>query len=73
MFDSLDNEFLLIRFLCMVSHFIYLGTQIIGFKLYYKTGWKGYIIISLLSAWTLHVLWNGILGEIAFLLILTFL
>ena len=73
MFDSVDNEFLLIRFFCMVSHFIYLGIQIIGFKLYYKTDWKGYVIISFLSAWVLHVLWNGILGMLILLLIQTFL
>jgi len=64
------NEFILIRLVCIFSHLVYLSIQMVGFTLYNKTDWKGYIIITLLSAWILHVAWNGILGKLAFLFIL---
>jgi len=66
----LSNQYLAIRLLCIINHFIYLWIQIIGFKLYYKSGWKGYIIISFISACLLHTAWNGGLGYTVFLIIL---
>jgi len=66
---TLPDEYLIIRSLCMGLHFIYLGIQIMGFKLYYKTGWKGCVIISFITAWVLHMLWNGFIGKIVFLII----
>lgn len=66
----LSRDFLIMRTLCIMLHFFYLSIQITGFKLYYKTQWKGYIIISFITAWLLHVAWNGFFGKFVFLLIL---
>jgi len=66
---TFSPEYILMRTMCVMLHCIYLLIQITGFRLYYKTGWKGYIILSLITAWLLHVSWNGIFGKLVFLLI----
>jgi len=62
-------EDFLMRTFCVISHFIFLWIQIIGFKLFYKTNQKMYIIISFINAWALHVLWNGFLNGLTLSLI----
>ena len=66
---SFDIKYLIMRSICVILHFIYLYVQIIGFKLYYKTEWKGCIILSFIMAWLLHVAWNGFFGKLVFVLI----
>ena len=72
-YGEVDRHFLLIRGLCIIIHLIYLKVQIKGFQLFYKTKWRGYIILSFISACILHIAWNGIFGKIAYLFIVTFL
>lgn len=66
---SFTTEYFLIRIFCIVLHFIFLGIQITGFKLFQKTKQKMYMIISFIGAYTLHVSWNIFLGHLTLSLI----
>ena len=66
---SFAPKYLIMRSICVILHFVYLWVQIMGFKLYFKTEWKGYIILSFTMAWLLHVAWNGFFGKLVFVLI----
>ena len=59
-------EFVVIRLVCIMMHFLYLWIHIKGYKRYYKTGKKGYIIISFIGAWIAHCAWNGFFGKLTF-------
>ena len=61
------------RIVCVVMHFILLGIQIIGFKIFYKTNKRKYFIISFIGAYTLHFAWNSFLGDLVSLFIIKLL
>jgi hypothetical protein len=55
---------IVLRIICSIAHFILLGIQFLGWKLFKQNDNKKYIIITYFSAVLLHYIWNTQISRI---------
>ncbi len=65
-----DVPFYIMRVIAAFTHFIPLGFQIFGFKMYYKYKQGSFLILGYLAAMSFHFLWNVEFGRFVYINIL---
>ena len=67
-----DPAFYIMRVICIGVHFITLGCQIFGFRMYYKYKKWLYLLLGYVTAVFIHLEWNVIAGKFVYLNVIYF-